>query len=97
MTNQQKTIVIDFSSIITLPEALDHIGKKLELPSYYGKNLDALYDSLTDICVETNIYLCKYGEFLKQTGKKGECLMKVFSDAEVRNKNLFVIHDVREI
>ena len=36
-------------------------------------------------------------EFLKQNGKKVEYLMKVFADAEVRNKNLFVLHDVREI
>ena len=97
MTSQKKTIVIDFSELATLSEALKHIEKKMELPDNYGKNLDALYDGLTDISRATNIYLCKYSEFLKQNGKKGEYLMKVFADAEVRNKNLFVLHDVREI
>lgn len=35
----------------------DYLKEELSFPDYYGKNLDALYDCLTDIGVETEIHL----------------------------------------
>ena len=35
----------------------DYLKKALNFPNYYGKNLDALYDCLTDIGVDTEIVL----------------------------------------
>jgi len=35
----------------------DYLKKVLNFPDYYGKNLDALYDCLTDIGVNTEIIL----------------------------------------
>lgn len=35
----------------------DYLKKVLNFPDYYGKNLDALYDCLTDIGVNTVIIL----------------------------------------
>lgn len=35
----------------------DYLKKSLNFPNYYGKNLDALYDCLTDIGVDTVIVL----------------------------------------
>ena len=35
----------------------DYLKKALIFPNYYGKNLDALYDCLTDIGVDTEIVL----------------------------------------
>ena len=32
---------------------LDGVGKALEFPAYYGRNLDALWDCLTDLDVPT--------------------------------------------
>ena len=37
----------------------DYLIKKLDLPDYYGRNLDALYDCLTSIGVKTEIHLCE--------------------------------------
>lgn len=33
----------------------DYLKEILNFPDYYGKNLDALYDCLTDIGIETEI------------------------------------------
>ena len=38
-------------------ESHDYLIRKLDLPDYYGRNLDALYDCLTEIGVETQIEL----------------------------------------
>lgn len=35
----------------------DYLKEVLNFPDYYGKNLDALYDCLTEIGVETEITL----------------------------------------
>ena len=43
---------IDFEST---EEIHDYIAEELSFPSYYGKNLDALYDVLTDLSRETRI------------------------------------------
>ena len=35
----------------------DYLKEVLNFPDYYGKNLDALYDCLCDIGIETDIIL----------------------------------------
>lgn len=50
-----RTIEIDGKLI--KKEGHDYLKEILNFPDYYGKNLDALYDCLTDIGVETEIRL----------------------------------------
>ena len=50
-----RTIEIDGKLI--KKEGHDYLKEVLNFPDYYGKNLDALYDCLTDIGVETEIRL----------------------------------------
>ena len=38
-------------------EIHDFLEQELTLPEYYGRNLDALHDVLTDICEETQIII----------------------------------------
>ncbi len=45
---------IDFE---TKEEIHEYLAEELGFPSYYGKNLDALYDCLTDISEETRIVI----------------------------------------
>jgi len=42
-----KTIYIDFAEIGDYEEFYEQLKQKLELPEFFGDNLDALYDSLT--------------------------------------------------
>ena len=42
-----KTIYIDFAEIGDYEEFYEQLKKKLELPEFFGDNLDALYDALT--------------------------------------------------
>lgn len=44
-----ETIVIDGGSMSTREAAHDHLALRLGLPDHYGRNLDALYDCLTDL------------------------------------------------
>ena len=50
-----REIIIDGSAIFTSPDLHEALIGALNLPSNYGKNLDALYDCLTEI--EEDIHL----------------------------------------
>ncbi|MBO7719434.1 MAG: barstar family protein [Methanosphaera sp.] len=50
-----KIIILDGKKI--KKKSHSYLKKVFDFPDYYGKNLDALYDCLTDISVETEIHL----------------------------------------
>lgn len=56
----------------------DYIAKELNLPEYYGRNLDALYDCLTELapCELT----LKNTDVLSALGRYGQSLLNVFYD-----------------
>jgi RNAse (barnase) inhibitor barstar len=57
----------------------DYLMEALHLPDYYGKNLDALYDCLTEI--ECEIELVNAGEV-------DEDIIETFKDAAAENEFL---------
>lgn len=90
-----RKVILDFDIPEDRKEAHEYIAEKLDFPEYYGKNLDALYDCLTDISEPTavgifdpssdfsdiDIDYMMYIEKVKQT----------FKDAERDNPELCVI------
>ena len=59
----------------------DYLKEVFNFPDYYGKNLDALYDCLCEIGVETEIILIN-GEGVSRD------LIDTFADASCENENL---------
>jgi len=66
--------------------AHEYIAKMLSFPEYYGHNLDALYDMLTDIAKPSAIVI-KHSELLKsQLGASyGKLLLEVLKDSAAEN------------
>ena len=56
-----------------------YLKNKLELPDYFGENLDALFDSLTEMVVEISIV---------NSNKMDEALLATFKDASSENSYL---------
>ena len=52
-----KEIIIDGSAIFTSADLLDALADALSFPAHYGKNLDALYDCLTEIGEDIHLEL----------------------------------------
>ena len=48
-----KKILLDLRSFDSKAKIHAYLKDKLDLPSYYGANFDALYDCLTDISEDT--------------------------------------------
>ena len=86
---EMKKYVIDFTSVDSAGKAHGLIKKSLDFPEYYGGNLDALYDCLSDLPA-CEIELCNVAQ-LGALGVYKEKLLSVFRDAEQDFGNIHVI------
>lgn len=68
-----------------------HLLERLELPEYYGRNLDALYDVLTDMASPVQITLRDPAAVTEQLGRYGEALLSTMQEAAENNPNLTFI------
>lgn len=55
-----KEITIDGGSVFTSSDLHDALSGALLFPAYYGRNLDALYDCLTEIGEDTHLILANW-------------------------------------
>ena len=61
------------------------LAAELHFPAWYGSNLDALYDCLTDIHEDTRLVLANLDELEENLGDYAERLYRVLSRAEADN------------
>jgi len=67
-------------------ELHSYLKKKMKFPDYYGENLDALFDCLTDISTDTAVDI-KYDA----ENELQRAVLAVFSDAVSQNTHLAII------
>ncbi len=60
------------------------LARKLGFPKWYGRNLDALYDCLTDLHEDTELVLVNW------TADKLQLMRQVMEDAAAENPHLTV-------
>ena len=84
-----KKIVIDPAHIATVKALHIYIAYMLNLPAYYGKNLDALHDVLAEIGEGTHIVLLA-GHAAGECAAYMPCLARVMEDAAQENPYLTV-------
>lgn len=73
-------IIIDGRRMTSIEAAHEYLAKTLRLPDYYGKNLDALHDCLTDLSRSVWIVLIN-GDFMdEQLGDYAKKLRRVLKD-----------------
>ena len=79
-----RTIKLDLNKMTSLPALHNYLHKALELPEYYGMNLDALHDCLTELVISAQVKDEKY------LGWYGAQLLEVLQDAAEENEALQV-------
>ena len=67
-------------------ELHSYLKKKMKFPDYYGENLDALFDCLTDISTDTAVDI-KYDA----DNELQRAVLEVFSDAVAANTHWAII------
>ena len=85
-----RTITLDINRLHSVPALHKYLRSALALPVYYGANLDALYDCLTEIVEPTNIIVPANVADNEKLGWYGEQLLQVLQDAAEENDNLQV-------
>lgn len=83
-------IILDGSAMTDRVAAHTQLAERLELPKWYGRNLDALYDCLTEIGTETEILLKDPAAVVDLMGKYGEALLATMQEAAEENPKLIV-------
>lgn len=82
--------IIDGSAITSMTDIHAALAQQLSFPAWYGGNLDALHDCLTDLHEETMVSLV-HGEALQDTlGPAYTRLCRVLSDSAEENPYLSV-------
>lgn len=79
-----KKITLDFENISNKEEMHQYLAEKFEFPDYYGGNLDALFECLTDIAEPTAVNI------INAINDYDEQIINVITSAEEENDNLAV-------
>ena len=83
-------IVLDGKAMTDRPGVHSHLAEKLDLPTWYGRNLDALYDVLTQIGTDTELVLEDSAAVIENLGKYGEALLSTMQEAAEENPRLTI-------
>lgn len=81
-----KKVIIDCEKLQQKEQAHLYLAEVFDFPDYYGRNLDALFDCLTELG-ECTIVL-KGENILHQTDSYGIKVLKVLGEAAQVNSNL---------
>ena len=84
-----KKVIIDCEKLLQKEQAHLYLAEALEFPDYYGKNLDALFDCLTELG-DCTIFL-ESENILRQTDGYETKVLKVLEEAALINSNLKII------
>lgn len=85
-----KIIVLDGRRMTDRETAHLYLKKKLELPEYYGRNLDALYDCLCEIS-GVQIIVTYVPEMKDNLRRYADNILNVLEAAAEKNRKIDVI------
>lgn len=73
-------IILDGKKMVSFDELHDYLKKIMRLPSYYGRNLDALADCLSDLGSHVTVILNNADAMKAGLGVYASRLLTVFYD-----------------
>lgn len=85
------TIELDGRRMTDRSAAHDYLKERLDLPDHYGRNLDALYDLLSEFGAPTVITVPHADTIKTNLGAYGDALLKTLRDAADKNLNISIV------
>ena len=82
------TIILNGRVMTSRDAAHEHMAVQLSFPTYYGRNLDALYDLLTERGEKTELVFENSDAMLAALGSYGDALLDTLRDAAESNPAL---------
>lgn len=81
-------VILDGTLIMNREMLHDTLSVALRLPAWYGRNLDALYDCLTDVQEETVVILRDQAAFEEHLDGYGRKLLKLLEEVSRENQHI---------
>lgn len=81
-----KTVQLDGARLTQREQAMDYLAQAFDLPEWWGRNLDALYDCLTEAGEPIQVELLERGAL--EGTPFGRGLLRVLADAAGENPSL---------
>ena len=91
MYNFEKNVILDFREVRYYQEIHRIIKKALDFPEWYGGNLDALYDCMTDLMEELDVEFLNWDRMEENLGDYAGKVLRVLRDAAEVNLNILLI------
>ena len=87
MSNMEE-ISLDGNSMVTKELAHGYLKNRLNLPDYYGENLDALWDILSVHSEPIEIILYNKEKLIENLGQYGQSIIELLKDISQENINI---------
>lgn len=88
-----KTVTIKGSEVIDMRDIHRTFAEALDLPDYYGNNLDALYDCLSEQEEPVTIELCETDQLDLNLGVYFDSLLRMLMDAAADGYVIIAVPD----
>lgn len=85
-----KTIILNGLDIISMSDIHNIFSEELDFPEYYGRNLDALYDCLSEVTEEVEIVIEEREELSENLGISFDRLCNLLVDISEEYDNISV-------
>lgn len=88
-----KTVTLKGSEVIDMRDIHKVFVEALDLPDYYGNNLDALHDCLTEQPEPVTIELCETDQMDLNLGVHFDALLRMLMDAAAEGSVIIAVPD----
>ena len=78
-----RIFILDGKQMNDKNKAYSHIAKTMCLPDYFGNNLDALADCLSELDNETIVILINKDKLIDGLGEYGQSIVDTFSELSI--------------
>ena len=89
-----KYVFLDGEKIDSARELHGVFAASLELPDYFGRNMDALHDCLTDIFEPVTVIAVHTPELREHLGRSANAFWRLMGDMCKENENFRFLEDV---
>ena len=88
-----KVLFIDGDILSGMDQVHDLFASSFGFPAYYGKNLDALYDCLSEISYPFGVIVVNVKSLKKVLGRRAHALLALLNDLADERENFYLIID----
>jgi len=86
-----RQVIIDGAAIADRPALHQALAQALALPEWYGNNLDALFDCLSEVSEDTEIGIANFDVLEEALGSYARSLRRVLRRAAEENPHIHLI------